>query len=404
MVVVALRPATSRNPPVPVLDLDIARTEVFADMAGAEPLWRALEHANGVATPYQRYDFLNLWQRHIGAPAGVEPFIVVGFNAADVPLFLWPLGCRRRFGLRAIEFLGGKHANFNMGLWRRDVAPRIGTAELRAVLAQLAGRADLMVLVNQPLTWSGSTNPLAALEHQRSANFGFSGALATDFETLLRARTSSATRKKMRKKERTLAGYGAVRFEHATEPCEIRRVLDAFFKQKSARMRRRGVTDVFASPDIRRFIEAAATEKSAGNTPPIEIYALMVDDIIVATMGGTVGGGRFCGMFNSISPDRFEAESPGEQLLVHLVRHCCERGLTSFDLGIGDLHYKGLFCPDVEPLFDSFLPLSFAGHAMARAYRLAAGSKRSIKRHPVLWSLVGSLRRLRARLFPKPQR
>ena len=80
-------------------------------------------------------------------------------------------------------------------------------------------------------------------------------------------------------------------------------------------------------------------------TPPIELYALKVDDIILATMGGTVGGGRFCGMFNSMLSDRFEIESPGEQLLTQLVRHCCERGLTGFDLGIGELQYKGHVLP-----------------------------------------------------------
>ena len=138
MSVVALRPATSRNPAVAVPDLDVARVEVFDDMAAAEPVWRALEQGHCIATPYQRYDFLHLWQRHVGAPAGVEPFIVVGFNAAGAPLFLWPLGCHRVFGLRVAGFLGGKHANFNMGLWRRDVAPRIGAKELRAVLAQLS--------------------------------------------------------------------------------------------------------------------------------------------------------------------------------------------------------------------------------------------------------------------------
>ena len=37
---------------------------------------------------------------------------------------------------------------------------------------------------------------------------------------------------------------------------------------------------------------------------------------------------------------------------------------------------------------------------MAAAYRLGAAAKRVIKQHPALWSVVGSLRRLRARLLP----
>ena len=89
---------------------------------------------DALATPYQRYEFLSLWQRHVGAEAGFTPFIVVGFDAIGTPLFLLPLGARPFGRWTAVEFLGGKHANFNMGLWRRDLAATIGADALRAVL------------------------------------------------------------------------------------------------------------------------------------------------------------------------------------------------------------------------------------------------------------------------------
>jgi CelD/BcsL family acetyltransferase involved in cellulose biosynthesis len=402
MNVVAMRPVAAESRTFPAADGRVARVEIFDDIAAAEPHWRALERAPALATPYQRYDFLRLWQHHVGAAEGVTPFIVVAFNGGGTPLFLWPLGSRTVGGLRVVEFLGGKHANFNMGLWRRDVAARIAAGELRAVLGRLAGRADMIALINQPLTWAGTTNPLVLLPQQRSANLGFSGALVPEFDALLRARTNAAARKKMRKKERALAGYGAVTFERVQDPCQVRRVLDAFLKQKSARMRALGAPDVFAAPGVRRFIEAAATERGDGGEPPIELYALSVDDIVVATMGGIVGGSRFCAMFNSIVQGRYAVESPGEQLLVNLVRDCCRRGLDCFDLGIGEAHYKNLFCRDAEPLFDSYLPLSGRGRLLAAAFRTGAMVKRLVKQRPALWSMVCAARRLRARLSARP--
>lgn len=398
MNVVALRrlPAEGR---FPAPDRHVARVAVFYDMAEAESAWRELE-LNALSTPYQRYDFLRLWQTHAGA--GVTPFIVVGFNAAGAPLFLWPLGLRRRGSLRVVEFLGGKHANFNMALWRVDVAAGITADELRAVLSHLSGRADLLTLVNQPLTWAGTTNPFALLPQQRSANFGFSGSLTPDFEALFRARTNANTRKKMRKKERALAELGAVQFERAETSHDIHRVLDAFFKQKSARMRVLGVPDAFAAPGVRRFIEAAASARLPSGEPLLELYALTVNDIIVATMGGIAGGGRFCAMFNSIVQGRYAVESPGEQLIVHLVRRCCERGFDTFDLGIGESRYKDLFCEDAEPLFDSYWSLSPAGRLFAFACKRMGAIKRAIKQRPVLWSAVRALRRLRAAVASKP--
>ncbi len=398
MNVLALRPRPAETRLLS--DNRLARVEIYEDLTQAEPHWRALER--GLATPYQRFDFLKLWQRHVGSAAGVMPFVVVGFSGAGEPLFLWPFGCRRVGPWRLVEFLGGKHANFNMGLWRCGVAGQIEAADLKAVLAGLADRADLVQLSDQPLSWNGTTNPFALLPHQRAVNFGFSGALSSDFEALLRARTNSATRKKMRKKEQAMAELGSVSFERPESPQRIRQVLDAFFKQKSARMRAFGISDAFAEPGVRRFIEAAATERGPDGEPPIELYALSLDDIVVATMGGTVGGGRFCAMFNSIALGRYAVYSPGEQLILRLVRRCCERGLTSFDLGLGEAHYKNLFCGDAEPQFNSFLPLTGKGRILMVALRFGAAVKRMIKQRPLLWSLVRGWRRLRASWTARP--
>jgi CelD/BcsL family acetyltransferase involved in cellulose biosynthesis len=398
MNVVALRSLTPDSRPSPAIDTRIARVEIFEDMAAAESHWRALECGNSLATPYQGYDFLKFWQRHVGVECGITPFVVIGFNALGAPLFVWPLGRRTLGGLRVVEFLGGKHANFNMAIWQREAVAKIGAEDLRAVLHGLTGKADILRLTTQPLSWAGTTNPFALLPQQRSPNFGFSGALVPDFEALLHARTNANTRKKMRKKERALANYGEVRFERARGLHDVRRVLDVFFKQKSARMKAQGIPDVFAAPGVRRFIESGTTEQAAGGEPPIELYALSVNDIIVATMGGIVGGGRFCAMFNSIIEGHYAVESPGEQLTVNLVRDCCRRGLDTFDLGIGEGHYKTLFCGDIEKIFDSYLPLTFAGRIMAIAFATGATIKRAIKQRPMLWSVVRATRKLRAAL------
>lgn len=382
----------------PVTDTRVDRVEIFESFAGAERFWRALEHDDNLATPFQRHDFLKLWQIHVGAPTGVTPLIVVGVNAKRAPLFLWPLGRHIAHGCRIVEFLGGKHANFNMGLWRRDVAAKITADDLRVVLLQFSSHADVLKLTHQPMTWAGATNPLALLAYQKAANTGFSGALVPDFEDLLRARTNAAARKKMRKKERALADFGTVHFERVCDAAGIRLALDVFFKQKNARMRSIGVADVFSKPGVRRFIEAAATAQTGCHEAPIELYTLSVNDIIVATMGGIVGGGRFSAMFNSIAEGRYAVESPGEQLLLRVVRDCCERGLTTFDLGIGESHYKNLFCRDAEPLFDCYLPLTARGRLHAVAFKMAAACKRSIKQNTAFWSMVRATRRMRARL------
>ena len=394
MTSVAVRPSR----PVPAAEPVAANRiviSIFDEVTAAEPVWRRLEAA-AVTTPYQRYDWLGPWQRHVGARAGVRPFIVVGSDEGGAPVFLLPLGVTRRGPLTTARFLGGKHANFNLGLWRRDVAATMDADGIRSILDLLASRSrgvDLLALFNQPESWDGVANPLALLPRQPSPSQGYRGRLAPDFEPYLRTRTNSAARKKFRRKERDLAELGDIRFWRVSAAGDAHRVLDTFFEQKAARMRELGVKNVFSVPGARAFITEAATAGLDSGRPVVELYAFTVGDMTVATFAGTVAGGRFCGMFNSMSRGDLAQHSPGELLLVNLVRMCCERGLTTFDLGVGEAPYKRLFCDETEPLFDSFLPLTPLGRMAAATARSAYNIKGQIKRTPAVWNALQTLRR-----------
>lgn len=110
----------------------VARIDVFDNLQVIEPIWRALERDGALATPYQRYDWILSWQTHIGARNGITPFLVIGREFDGTPLFLWPLGVRRVGPITIAGFLGGKHTNFNLALWRRDLAATISLAEIIA--------------------------------------------------------------------------------------------------------------------------------------------------------------------------------------------------------------------------------------------------------------------------------
>ena len=71
MNVVSIRPLPANGRSLPRGGSAASRGwRFFDDMAAAEPHWRALEQVDSLATPYQRYDFLKLWQRHVGVEFG----------------------------------------------------------------------------------------------------------------------------------------------------------------------------------------------------------------------------------------------------------------------------------------------------------------------------------------------
>jgi CelD/BcsL family acetyltransferase involved in cellulose biosynthesis len=381
----------------------IARLKIFGDFAAAEPDWRALERAGALTTPYQRYDFLHPWYRHLGARAGVKPFIVVGYGADGTAVLLCPFGIVGCAPLQAVSFLGGRHANFNVALWRREVASLIGETDLAAILSHIAAaeparRIDLLALADQPYAWDGMPNPFRHWPHQPSPSMGYRATLRTDFDAMMRERLGYAVRKKMRKKMRVLEKHGPVRFRRAVTPEQAQDLLDVFCTQKAERMRELGVRNIFAAPGTRAFIEELATARPQGRSPLTEIYSLSVGDTMIAAIGGMVGGSRFCAMFNSITSGPLANESPGDHLLYFLMQSCSERGLDYFDLGVGDARYKRMFCDETEPLFDTFLPLTPLGRLAVPAFRLAYDAKRLIKGSPALWSMVLALRNLRSRI------
>ncbi|HWM82657.1 MAG TPA: GNAT family N-acetyltransferase [Pseudolabrys sp.] len=374
----------------------IPTVRLYDSFAEAEPVWRWLEAlpAN-VLTPYQRFDLLHAWQRHVGARKGLTPLIAVGFDAADTPVCLLPLGRRTIGATQQAEFLGGKHANFNSAIWRRDVAERISADDVQAFLQQLALAADALILLNQPRQWDGLANPLALLPHSPSSDPAYYGTLTPDFDALLAARMSANKRKKLRNRVRALEQHGAVVFRKARTAAEVSAILTAFHDQKAQRMQELGVDNVFAEPGVADFIAEAACH-AIDTAPVIEAYALFAGERIAATSAGVVANGRFSTMFNSIARDELAQASPGQLLLTRLVENACARGLHIFDLGVGEAHYKELFCNEPQPLFDSFLPLSAAGRMIAAAHRAAYAAKRTIKRTPILWSAVQTTRRWRS--------
>ncbi|NVN86483.1 MAG: GNAT family N-acetyltransferase [Rhodopseudomonas sp.] len=381
--------ARTSSPPVS----RIARVEIFRDMAAAEPIWRALEQPEQLSTPYQRFDFLNAWQTHVGTNENLTPFIVVASDAERRPLLLLPMGLERSRGVGIARFLGGKHATFNMPLWRRDFAQSAGAGDVVALIDLLRGhaaKADVLALTQQPLRWRSLGNPMALLPHQASTNDCplltiAPGAPAT-------ARISNSFRRRLKGKERKLQALDGYRYYLARDEADIKRLLDAFFKIKPARMAAQKLPNVFADPGIEDFIRAACAAPLSDGGHAIDIHALECDDEMIALFAGVADGQRFSMMFNTYTMSENSRYSPGLILMRNIIDHYAERGYGSLDLGIGSDEYKLLFCKDQEPIFDSFIALSGRGRVAAAAMSSMVRAKRLVKHTPALMQMAQRLR------------
>jgi CelD/BcsL family acetyltransferase involved in cellulose biosynthesis len=368
----------------------IAGLDIVHDLKQAETIWRGLEQQ--FATPYQRFDFLEPWQRRVGEREGLIPFIVIAHDTEHQPLLLLPLVLRHDHGVRVISFMGGKHATFNMALWDRDFAADATRSDLDALISAIRARseADVLALNQQPSHWQDLRNPMALLPHQPCANDCPLMTIVPDQPPT--SRISNSFRRRLKGKERKLQTLPGYRYGVATGDADIRRLLDAFFRIKPLRMAEQKLPNVFAEPGVEDFIRDACMAPLSGGGHVIDIHALECDDEVIAIFAGVADGHRFSMMFNTYTMSGNSRYSPGLILMRNIIDHYAERGYRALDLGIGSDDYKRLFCKSDEPIFDSFIPLSLRGSFAATAMSGINRAKHLVKHNQALFHVAQKLR------------
>lgn len=369
------------------------RIEILDDVAQAESVWRRLEREEAILSPYQRYDWVRFWHRHVSPHFDTRPLIVVGYDAKAKPTFLWPLARGRLGPLTVATFFGAKHATLNLPPWSPEFAARLGADELHAILGHVTEAVpdlDLILLLNQPEVWNGLRNPFCLLPHQRAVEDNFRLTLGEGGSDC----GVGPMPRRLRKKENQLAKIPGYRYVRASSATDVERFLDAFFVQKAARLAALGFDNVFDKPGIADFIRAACHEGLAQDDPVIELHALEGNGELLALFAGIHDRRRFTLAFNSHTLSDYARFSPGLVLLHHVIANCADRGFEAFDVGPGDARYKTFFCKEVEPIIDSVVPLSRRGHLAAPGLRAFLGAKSIIKRNPRLWNAYRTFRRI----------
>ena len=370
------------------LDVDLG------SLAAAETEWRAFE-VEALASPYQRFDWV---AAYAGAMEDDGAIRVVRVRAGGRLVALMAVRRERRFGLRVATPIGRKHANLHQPLVDPRFLAGAGRQGMRAVLAAVGRRAgaDVLSLPSCPASWVGLPNPLAA-GAVRSASDAYGLTLGRDAEAVLMRVSSTHARKKLRSKERGLAKLGAVSVARAASAVEVAAVLDAFFAQKRRRFEALGIDDPYAGADAQAFVRAGSLARLDDGRPPIELYALRLDDRVVAVLGGAADRRRFSGMFISFETDGPEARhSPGEILVAQVIAEQCRLGRAAFDLGIGEARYKRTFCDETLDLVDLVVPTTLAGRLYCAGARPALAAKRRLKQSAWFMRALAAARRLKA--------
>lgn len=342
-----------------------------------------------------------------GAPAPQSPqwialyealnggeFAYVTVNEADRPRMILALERLEQSGITVLRFTGGRHANANFPAL--DPAWRPDPAQLRQALAKgvRAARPDIdaLVLERQLDSHRGLANPLVTERSTASPNLALAADISNGFDGLLSEISGKRKRKKNRSQARKFETAGGYRLGRAQNEDEVDRALDAFFAMKEARFRAAGIENVFAAPRFQSFLRALFKAELGKPSPRFMIDTLEVAGTLRAVAATSVSGERMTCEFASFADDDMAFASPGEFLFFHAIKTAAEDGFEIYDFGVGDEHYKRLWCRLESGHHDTVIALTAKGQAWRAAWTATAALKRRVKNSTVLWPLVKRLR------------
>ena len=384
------------------------RLDVYDDLCTIESSWREFERSAD-CTVFQSFAWLSAWQRHIGAPAGVLPAVVVGRRAEGQIMFLLPLAVIPGM-IRRLTWLGCDLCDYNAPLlapdFEKTVTPDCFRRMWQEILQLLRGKSihryDVVELTKMPEAIGAQVNPMTGLGVSLNPSAAYITELGQTWDEFYRTRRSSATRKKDRTKRRRLEEIGEVRFVSPQGRDERTYSLDVLFLQKGRSLARMGVADIFARPDYRNFLSDLALDPATQHMIHVSRLDVGVDP--AAVNFGLVFHDCFYHVIASYDEGDVARWGPGAAHLRDLMAHATTIGCRYFDFTIGDESYKLEWSDRTIKLYDHVVAGSLRGWPSAKLSAVKSALKRCIKSNPKLWSLASRLRaalRIRSKAPPE---
>jgi CelD/BcsL family acetyltransferase involved in cellulose biosynthesis len=191
----------------------------------------------------------------------------------------------------------------------------------------------------------------------------------------------------LRRTRRKLEAIGPVELRVASDPETAAALLRDTIEQKAVWCRATGARDLISKPPYTAFYDAFVRQHVGSIA---HSCALMAGDRMIAGNFGLVWRGRFYGLIQSSDFEKYRVYSPGNHLLVEVIRWCCENGISLFDFSIGSETYKGRWADNEEQLNQHWQAVSVTGK-LVTAHRQALNEIKS-KADPKVIDVLRNIR------------
>ena len=353
-----------------------------------EAKWRDLEQ-NALSTPFQTYEWLSCWQRHVGAARRSQPLIVLIFDRDGRLVALLPFSLRGWGPVQILSWLGASLSDYNAPVMSRDFILSFGPGEFERFWRNLVLalplhplRSTVIKLSRMPERFGGVRNPFMDLPDFACTESAYHATLQQPWDTFYETRRSSATRRKLGQQLRNLSRSGTITYSEPVECITRRETLDALFnckisalKRMSKRMR---VTDIFSQPGVRSFFEEVTLKCNR----LVHLARLDIDKDMLAGSLGLQHGTTYTFLVCCYKDGALSKYSPGRAHLNYVLKSAVDRGFTVFDFSIGDHPYKLDWCEEKTYLFEYLSGRGALGRFIGFSWRVTLQTRMWLSTKP----------------------
>jgi CelD/BcsL family acetyltransferase involved in cellulose biosynthesis len=331
-------------------------TNEIRDFAEVWP--RSDKLGEAICYAFQCADILELHCETFVPARNADPWFVAIVNEKDDPLALFPFMIQHGRHVDTLRFMDGALSDYNAPV----LFPPVQEWNAEAVAVIWRGLRnylpfDVAIWEKMPASVGDLQNPLTFLTLKPQ---GYSSHLATLSGTWEEFSEKLPRRKELHRKLRRLGQRGTIAFEIAQTSEHYDILLAALIRQKKQRdLEAHGGFDTLDLPGFRSYLKAA--RRLVYPSGPVALFALKVNDMIIAAHWGYVLDKRFSSLIPSFEGGDWYTYSPGFLLADRIFEWCFANSFSTFDYGIGDEAYKREYCADSSLLYRAEIPSTIKG-------------------------------------------
>ncbi len=308
---------------------------------------------------FEGCEFLDVWIKTIGQARGAECYFVVVKDGSARPVLYLPLAIETTLGVRLLRFMDAGVADYNAPILRpgRDLTREEFSRLWPEILLRLP-KVDVVDLEKIASDVAGQRNPLTYLDCAPYPSSGHSLRLDMLRQTVDARPSIRADRKKINRRHETLREAGQVDFLVNPPAATTSQVVERLLQLKRHKYRRTLARDFLAMPGVERFYREMSHPDRLGRIA--HLCGITHDGNVVSAHLGFIGCDRFHYVLSAYDTG-YGRFGVGQLLLQHLIDDSFDKGLSTFDLGVGDFPYKERWATHRLALFSYERALTTAG-------------------------------------------